>query len=725
MHIEEDFGVLDAYLITFLLTEFFEGVSKMAEGMLLCINLNDHKKVKIILNHHLTNVHNVSAELSYESSDFSQDAGSIKSDDCHNDLFGWGLCWLPLPHLFTFPHSLPPNHENSQVERWVGGIYYEVMRLVLAFGLGAVLLAQPSAEIRLPAKRFKLSERAVRDLRGLASQTGVPLEKRISAIGALGLAKSTEAVETFTNLLLNDRQIEIKVASAFALAQIADPRALSPLLSARGKIIRRHQDFVYDGVVVFEDENLKKSFLDVVEFAIRRCAVPVVPQLVQAVRLRSVTDFMTLPQQKEPESVGRARSALGVLAIVGNDDYRAIRTLLDVLTAPDVRYPPDFKFISAQALGEVLKERKALFYDLEKEDKMVDHTTGRIVRAMVSVALSTEIKRLPRFIAEQLSQSRPGYATAYILGELSSAADSRKRMRVVELIGLVGDPSVAYVLLPLAKGADGEELAVFVRALGRLRNPIAYKFIEKCARSRYPEVRRASVRSLGDTGLRRFVPLLSGLLLDEDAMVRKVSAIALGRIRHKFAIPALESGLRDEDPDVAFECAYSISLIDGEKGFEAFLRNHLHNDARVRALIYLTLGSVNSTRALRAIVDGLADSERTIASHCSRVITRALVLENRRPRALRALEKAVADSSCPARAQALRFLRNYFAPGHIKLLKPLLESKDERLRELSAEGLFVIGKKDASALKILKRYLNDPNNLVRNYARIAKERLGE
>jgi len=599
----------------------------------------------------------------------------------------------------------------------------ERVRIICTFALAGAVLAADDVRIHLPAKQAKLGEGDVKALVDFVSDPVSPVEKRVAAIGYLALARAPEAVEPLSKLLLDDRTVQIKVASAWALGRIGDPRGLSALLVAREKILQDDPLFLYTGTVEFEDAGERKTFLQLVEDGIGELGSLVVKELAEAVKIRAVSDSSPGSAAAPPlPEVGMARAALGALTLIGDNDYRAVDAMIQVLEAPDTRYPTDFKLMAARGLGRVLQSRREAFGLLEDKDQIRDRMSEKIVKAMIEVALATEIRMLPQVVAEELSRSRQGYASAYLLGELSGADTAEKRERVVEMIGLVGDSKAAGFLLPLARAAKGHELSVYVRALGRLKDPASQKFIEQMTNSELPEVRSAAARSLGDLGRSRSIPLLAKLLLDPDTDVKESAANALGHLGAEDAVPVLVAKFDDPEERVRLAAVFAVGRINCKSALKAYLDHHLHPDPKVRAIIYAMLAKLGSAKSYRAVIDGLGDSDKAIASLCNATIQKAAMAKDNR-RLAAALEEAVADPQCAVRAKALRFLKAYLEKRHISLLEKLTDEKDPKLRQEAAGGLLTIGRKYPKALKHLAKYAADPDAIMRSYAETARSLL--
>ena len=131
------------------------------------------------------------------------------------------------------------------------------------------------------------------------------------------------------------------------------------------------------------------------------------------------------------------------------------------------------------------------------------------------------------------------------------------KLRVVEAIGRIQDPSDAPRLIPLLAGEDRAVAREAIFALGQLGDSTAVDPLIK-ARAGVPDETRLIAEALGKLGGRAAIEALVDMLHDFSGGVRAEAALALSRCKDPAAANALLIGVYDPDVTVARNSIYSL-----------------------------------------------------------------------------------------------------------------------------------------------------------------------
>jgi hypothetical protein len=129
--------------------------------------------------------------------------------------------------------------------------------------------------------------------------------------------------------------------------------------------------------------------------------------------------------------------------------------------------------------------------------------------------------------------------------EQSKYDDPKVRMYLALAMGRTGDESYGKALMEAVDDDNAEILTAVVQSLGLIQyQPAVGQLSEMATSSDYQSVRLASAISLGQIGDRKALPLLKGLLDDEEANIRWDAAIALAKMGNRSGAGIINSLMR-------------------------------------------------------------------------------------------------------------------------------------------------------------------------------------
>ena len=347
-----------------------------------------------------------------------------------------------------------------------------------------------------------------------ALETTRPAEVRCTAAWALGQLRDRRAIHALIQTLKDDNdQVSTAAASALAtIGEVAVPALISTLgsdhLAARGMAVLALGQMGVSAreplIRIIEDD---KGPDDRVRGAAEALGLlgdaTAVPQLMHLLRIR---------EGRLAESAARALAAIG---------EPAVKALVDALPTQRAE----------------LKLRKAIV------DALV--TIGEPAIAPLICSLDHPSAAVRGAAEEALTRIGPPAMEALIAALRTEDWDLRRR--IAQILGHIGDKSLAEPLVPVLRDADPGVRARAAEILGRLRQELAVEPLVKVAQEDGDEyVRRAAIRALAEMGSERAIAPLIGLL--GDVQQRDISALALGEIGEAAVEPLLLAIYDHADP---------------------------------------------------------------------------------------------------------------------------------------------------------------------------------
>lgn len=303
---------------------------------------------------------------------------------------------------------------------------------------------------------------------------------------------------------LSDPEWEIRKIAAWALGQLNEPGAVSPLIEAAGDV---HRDVRHAAV---EALGKIKS-----------------PQAIPALSSALEDEHWWIRR--------RAAWALGEIA-----DSSAVNILGRFVKDNNAKVRQEV----IDSLGK-LKDRRAVPFILQA---MNDESSD--VREVAVTAL------------DELGDT----SVLPLLHQALSDKSSGVRAEAAETMGELGDPGAIPYLAEALKDRDDDVREKAAWALGELGNIGGISLLSQALGDPEEDVRVEAIRALAKINSDQVLPLIEPLLKDDDDDVRKSAAIALGDIGSLRALPSLNQSVKDQDIKVSWEAAKAIQKIRKKSG---------------------------------------------------------------------------------------------------------------------------------------------------------------
>ncbi len=247
----------------------------------------------------------------------------------------------------------------------------------------------------------------------------------------------------------------------------------------------------------------------------------------------------------------------------------------------------------------------------------------------------------------QALEDSPLRAPQHELDELFGILQPRALETILSWIGRSNNPSLK-MLLEVAAGrlasANSAELirligsddeAVVLEAIKRaaaLKSPAAVPALGKMLTVGESDMRVAAVTALTEIGSAGAMQMLERALIDEDREVRIVAVRALGGRNARAALPRIEAAIKGKDlresnltEKMAFFEAYGllagdagVTLLDGLLNAKGFMGKK--DDAEMRACAAMSLGKINSPKAMESLNKAAGEKDVIVRNAVSRAI---------------------------------------------------------------------------------------------------------
>lgn len=289
-----------------------------------------------------------------------------------------------------------------------------------------------------------------------------------------------------------------------------------------------------------------------------------------------------------------------------------------------------------------------------------------------------------------------------------AAGDQEPELRALALQALrsLRIPDALPAALAALTDADGRLRAAAIGLVGELGGADVLAHLRAQTLHPEAEVRAAAAEALGTLGAAEAEPDLLRLLGDAVPGVRKAAAAAAVRLRALG--PALIELLADPDPDVRREAARAIAGLGDRSVVPVLVRAFPQAGIEVREAIAVTLSRLDPG-AMAGLIDAMDEG---LGPQVKLALIRTLK-RPREPEAKQTLERLSGDSEPLVRAAAIRALgRSGRAPAEG------LRDPDERVRAAAVDACSRhAGEQHARELLALLH--SDPDGIVRERAAVA------
>jgi HEAT repeat protein/cyclophilin family peptidyl-prolyl cis-trans isomerase len=195
------------------------------------------------------------------------------------------------------------------------------------------------------------------------------------------------------------------------------------------------------------------------------------------------------------------------------------------------------------------------------------------------------------------------------------------RVRVLEAIGRIQDPSDAAKVIPWLGDRRPEVRREAVFTLGQLGNRDAVAPLVKARAAAVPADLPHFAEALGKIGGEDAIACLTDLLRDFNAGPRAEAALALARCKDPTAANALLLAVHDPDAGVAWRAIYALEKQDALPRTCDTVAEFLESkDPMVRAYAARTLGKLACAGATKALIAALKDDDIRVVVNAARAL---------------------------------------------------------------------------------------------------------
>ncbi|HJR15552.1 MAG TPA: HEAT repeat domain-containing protein, partial [Gemmatimonadales bacterium] len=428
-------------------------------------------------------------------------------------------------------------------------------------------------------------------------------------LGRVGGAKAVPALLE-TAVATRTEDVDVREVSFRALARIADPAAVEPLIVALGNadswlapriadVLSRHGEAAVDPLIAAINESSPAS--------IRGWGASVLGEV------RATRGFPTLVHllsDADDDVRGKAATALGRLR-----DRRATGYLLQQLLSDPA---PFVRARIASSLG--------VFGDPEIVDRLVsalgDPAWWVRMRSVEALERIGSVAEAPLLLALDDSDAEIRARAAVALERLG-VTDTLVRMletggtapEAHEILVKFAAAGAREFLAELTQNPSSEVRSAAVTAIGRAQRPdLSDALIQMAGADRDAQLRAQALSVLGSFGRREALPAAHGGLADGDHRVRAAAVSLIGRVGDPADQGLLRAQTRDPEPAVRGAAVQALGSL-GATGAEDDVGRLLQDpDANVRG----TAAEVASSAGLRSLLPDLADllSDRDPTVRC-------------------------------------------------------------------------------------------------------------
>ena len=531
---------------------------------------------------------------------------------------------------------------------------------------------------------------------------------REAASRALGHLGDPAAVDALGRVLLFDTDVDVREAAARALGMLSHDGVLAFLLEALRDIDPRVQQASAQVLGELADRRAIGPLIDVALFddgrSVRQAAAEALGRL-EVARLGALSRL-----------VEAALSANNALVVV-----QAVEVLAWLLEHPDSRVLQ----AALEALGELghsaaIDPLVSMYFS--HDDPSVRDIAGQALVALTGAG-SHALKSLVEAALSIEDVSVHGLVADLLVGALYYE-DPLVRIAAAEALGLLEWPAS---IVPLGDAAlsdsDPSVRQAAARALGKLKYQSSLEFLKQVLRDIEPSVRKAAVEALGELGFDDAVrALLQVALFDGDEEVRQFAIQVLRQLDPEEAMEFLLTSLANPDSYIRRAAVDALWRFGGTDAFEPLLRTALTDESpAVRREAVAALNELAPEMALAALLDAVDDPDLNTRKAAVEALGSLGNPEAFGP----LLEIALTDDDGELRRQAIDVLDTLSADRTRDGLIAALGDADPRIRRAAAEAFGYLGLSGVGVVKALLAAVADPDPLVRGAALTALVPLGD
>lgn len=490
--------------------------------------------------------------------------------------------------------------------------------------------------------------------------SGVVRSEAAYALG-VGALKHADNVEPLIKAMRKDKYESTRVRAAWSLGEIADKRAVEPLI---------------DLLVKGRKKGEKESPAVIVQIitALDKIATPAVGPLIEVLKNKDIDE---VPRSKAAQILGlientdaveplisalkddsvvvRSESAISLGLI---NDRQAVEPLINV--ANNANEWVTVRINALNSLGK-LKDEKAVPILLEALKSNVDAIRNNAVIAFGQLKDKRAVPQLIKIVENEKeddnirvnaisSLSNIGDINAF--GAILNALKSKNvnvrqaaiiasgdlaikeatsilisivknmdelislRASAVEALGKIGDKSVSPVLSERLTDRN-ESDTVWIKlaeAVGKLHAPVITEWVSERAQNTWEpvSVRSAALMALSGTGKSEDFELVLKMLDDGTKEIRSASALALGNSGNKSATQPLITKLqKDSEEIVRRDSAKALGILADPSAEQALIKSFLEDGtASVKNESAIALGNIKGKNGISALINVLQDTTK-------------------------------------------------------------------------------------------------------------------
>jgi HEAT repeat protein/beta-lactamase regulating signal transducer with metallopeptidase domain len=349
----------------------------------------------------------------------------------------------------------------------------------------------------------------------------------------------------------------------------------------------------------------------------------------------------------------------------------------------------------------------------------------------------TSTKRAPTPPAAASRQRPDAVAPAAQVGEWGSSAvsantmnalitaltdsDLEVRRSTIRTLGELGDPrAVAALSAALRTDKDPAVRRAAAWALGQIGDARAVPALSEAMRGDSDlEVRRTSVWAAGQIGSEASVDALAAVLRDADKELRSTAVWALGQIGEDSAVPALATTLRDADAGIRDQSAWALGQIGANAGVQPLAAALRDSDASVRKTAVWALGQIGEDDAVEPLLGLLDDADANVRSQAVWALGQI-----GSERSVDGLGRVLRDDKAVAVREKAAWAIGQIGPDRAPQgLIDALHDSDVSVRRTAGWALGQF--RDGNSATALRAAMKDSDAQVKRYAMRALARLGD
>jgi HEAT repeat protein len=441
-----------------------------------------------------------------------------------------------------------------------------------------------------------------------------------SALESLAMLKDESSIEPIASLLNSPHDV-IRYAAIDTLGRIASPRSSKDLLSHLQKAVGFEKTATIKSLVLIGITPAMSEISDVLIDMFRNGdwdeRLIILKGLVGLQDAKAIYTIIDIAGSLDPSEPDAEEKLLIIKDALRN--FGCSNALIDMLNDTGIKYRG--KQIAIESLGDLGCEKavphlirllKSKFRDVRRAavmalDKINDEDAkqalidsiydydGHVRKATVStlgkVGDKTSIQPILKLLYTERYQDVIEEAVMALLNIDPAALFSH----LDEFCGYVKEATGKYakdinILLSLSEDKVLKIKLAAIVGLGKIQDERVYKRLAKAIHDDEPEVRKASVKAMGE--LHCCHNEIKSTLNDKDMWVRFYAVKALGNSLRQDMIKPLIPLLYDKEVPVVLSTIDALAKLDGKEAFNILNPLLNHSDSSIRERVHQVINSI-------------------------------------------------------------------------------------------------------------------------------------